>query len=484
MSIRSTIKDHKYSLGIIKTPFNHSFGDSLNFSSWTYERFPEYIWIALIHNFYGRLNSFDIVLTILNELKNEGISFDRPKFSLILRETYKRKRIIFRVFTRYIDKEVLSPLCIIFRNEEYPIFNDFFYIQHEELEYKIQKLEEVFKKYSDSHSYDTTDVRYIVVQNLFMTGKIQLNEGLTQTEESLKNYHLCSHDDDRMMKYRPSIRLMEQMDMEDPNNNYIKYVTKELFRISRCEPMYLKFEEKQINEKLVDDLKDALEYVVAQDNTNIDNDKYEVLIGSTYYVLKIYKEIVENRLSYTIVGREAIRTILEVYIMMKYLSLKGLQSPDIWQVYKQYGIGKYKYVLKKQQLKEIKVSHILIPMIEILVNEDKSEEFVDIDLTYFDKMTIKDKFKEVNELDLYEIWYEYDTNFSHGLWGAVRESAMIFCKNPLHLNHIVPDFELQSNLPSVEEDSVIIIFKLLGILNQELHLPSWFIKEYKDLFDE
>lgn len=36
-----------------------------------------------------------------------------------------------------------------------------------------------------------------------------------------------------------------------------------------------------------------------------------------------------------------------------------------------------------------------------------------------DKITIRDKAIEVDEKELYDIAYDYDSSFAHGLWGAI-----------------------------------------------------------------
>lgn len=37
-----------------------------------------------------------------------------------------------------------------------------------------------------------------------------------------------------------------------------------------------------------------------------------------------------------------------------------------------------------------------------------------------DKITIRDKAIEVDEKELYDIAYDYDSSFAHGLWGAIN----------------------------------------------------------------
>jgi hypothetical protein len=236
---------------------------------------------------------------------------------------------------------------------------------------------------------------------------------------------------------------------------------------------------------MLDDIKLSLEFIFAKERKSHAFDvKFEVFLGSVYYSLKIMHEIMTKGIDSAILGRHGIRTLVEVYVMMKYLIIKEPEKPNIWNQYKQYGIGKYKLVLKRQQEKRSNVTHLNEKLLEIFVNEDKSEEFVDIDVTYFDKLSIKDKFHFVDEIELYEICYEYDTNYSHGLWGAVRESSMTFCDNALHFNHKIPDQDLEVELPSVVEDCKLVFFKLLLLFSKNYTLPDWFVKKYKVYLNE
>ena len=57
--------------------------------------------------------------------------------------------------------------------------------------------------------------------------------------------------------------------------------------------------------------------------------------------------------------------------------------------------------------------------IAALVNEFKGEEFIDMDTKYFDKQNIRLKAESVDEKNLFGLYYDYDSSFEHGLWGAI-----------------------------------------------------------------
>ena len=85
--------------------------------------------------------------------------------------------------------------------------------------------------------------------------------------------------------------------------------------------------------------------------------KYIVVVSLTCYIYKIYKEIVEKNLSDSISGRIAFRTMVETYIMLKYIMIHEQEVPDIYDQFKAYGIGKYKLVMAKLREGKYSVNH-------------------------------------------------------------------------------------------------------------------------------
>ena len=81
------------------------------------------------------------------------------------------------------------------------------------------------------------------------------------------------------------------------------------------------------------------------------------------------------------------------------------------------------------------------------------------------------------EKQLYGLYYDYDSSFEHGMWGAIRESSLLKCNNPAHQYHCVPDIDNQNILKSVMPDCIMVMNKTLEFLNELYTLP-------KSLFEE
>lgn len=164
--------------------------------------------------------------------------------------------------------------------------------------------------------------------------------------------------------------------------------------------------------------------------------------------------------------------------MMKYLVANEPTHKNIWRDYQLYGMGLYKLVLSRHRESEITVeSHFDEVYIEALVNEFKDEEYIDMDTKYFDKQNIRLKADSVEEKELYGLYYDYDSSFEHGLWGAIRESSMLKCNNPAHKYHCVPDVEDQNRLKTVLPDCVMVMNKTIAFLNEIYGIPKALLNE-------
>ncbi len=107
-------------------------------------------------------------------------------------------------------------------------------------------------------------------------------------------------------------------------------------------------------------------------------------------------------------------------------------------------------------------------MLYINFIETKSEEFLKVSFKDFADKNVRKKFIEVDEKDLYDTYYDYDTCFSHGYWGAIRESSLLTCDNPAHNYHSVADTECEQKLVNCCDDLIFLLDKVISIMNDEM----------------
>ncbi|ARF16730.1 DUF5677 domain-containing protein [Sporosarcina ureae] len=395
-----------------------------------------------------------------------------------------KQKKIFDIISDIVDPTILAPLTIVYRRNKNKVINEYFYDESQTVEYRIEKLQETVERFFDQQSNDSTDLRYLSICLSLFRGKVKFLEEVSMTIDAFKNYSSTSHEDEIMRLYRPMIRSFEGIDIEEPNHDFVSSFWNELGLSTECSPFFIKHMKNQLDSgEFLQDTQKAFEYInLVYKEKLLESPKFNVLMGSAVYILKLCKETLDNELENAILGRHALRTITEVFVMMKYLIMKETGNINIFKEYQLYGIGKYKHILLRGRESGFsRESQIQEPIIEAIVNEPIWEEFMDIDVRYFDQQSIKKKFEEVDESELYEIYYEYGTNFSHGFWGAVRESSMLVCNNPLHKYHTVPDIHLHQKLPSVISDIVKILKRYIQLLSGIYEFPKWYKLKYEDI---
>lgn len=237
--------------------------------------------------------------------------------------------------------------------------------------------------------------------------------------------------------------------------------------ITSCKPVSIVFEQDETDYKgFIEHFQKILEYILhSNKEKSLAEEKFDVIVGSITYALKIFIEMTEKSLGNSILGRHGVRTIIEILIILKYLLKRESANPNIWEEYKLYGISKYKLVLLKARETDLDITaHFVPPVADALVNEIRWEEFIDIDLKYFDKQGIREKSIDAGEKELFDLFYDYDSSFAHGLWGAVRESAMLRCDNVAHQYHAIPDIMGNQILSDTNADSFKTMQRLLSLL--------------------
>lgn len=477
---KSKLSDQVVKKGKVLSPMLSSLGNILKPSSWAVERFPEYIWMALIHSRYGRDSGCKRIKSILDYVLLNYSDIQSPIFSVVFAPDKPYSKDLYQYIGDAIDTEVLAPITAIIDPQSYPLFFEHFYNPNFSLEKRIQILLETTKQYSPSDSNDATDIRYFPMYFFIKKGRLLLNKENELLIDALKYYYATPHSSEIMRSYRPTIRSLEMMIKVD-SENFIPLFWRQMAAMSECNLISINFpvDEKKYSE-FITDTREAITYL----NTNyrvesVVDKKYSVIVGMMIYAFKSLTETVEHNLSNCVLGRLSVRIIIECYIMIKYLCANESSVDNIWAKYQAYGIGKYKLVLLKAREKNMpKESHVSEGLLDCLVNENVIEEFTEIDLRYFDQKGIREKAIEVGEKDLYDIYYDYDSSYAHGLWGAVRESSMLHCSNPTHRYHSVPDSGNDQHLLSVLDDCITMFTKILRYVNEIYAFPDWYFQKY------
>lgn len=459
----STLEQHEFKKGKFIPPLMQ-LSDRIEFISWSKDRLPEMLWLALIYSQYDRQTGLEKTMRILTYIKNMGFNIELPYFSLILKLPEDQQNKIYAFIKSENNENVLSPLTIIFNYSEYPGFAKSFYSEEKNEEKKIILLN-CIKKFYPPQDECTTDIRYLSVYFELITGRTKHRE---KTLKDLFLYTRIPHSDERMKSIRPTIRSCDGITpFIQKDNNYLEKFWESISSMTDCKLFYIIYKNDETKEEIAetkDFLRNVMQYYATiYETTKPLDDKMLVLIGILTYSYKRFSEIIEYNLYNSIVGRSIIRVLIEDYIMIKYLLKKETEKPNIWTEYQSYGIGQLKLIEKRFQAAAdtLEKSHVEYKYLEIIVNDYINEEFLNMDTRYFDSQNIRLKAEYVDEKDLFGLYYDYDSSFEHGLWGAIRECALLKCEAAGHQYHCVPDYNNNQKCKSIWYDSVVTLLKTI-----------------------
>ena len=433
--------------------------------SWSQERMPEYLWLGMLRANCTRKEFFR-KMYFLKEYMLNTFENEMAKFSDILKLPKEKKNGLFNIIKELFGQHILDPLIIVSNFDKE--LRDAFYNKENTNDKRLYKIQEVAKQLYNRFDEQAMDVRYTVL--ILKSKKIHVLNDLMLLE-ALREYPLIEYNDERMSMYRSSISSLEGMSF-DENWEYSKYFYEEMYLMSDCNPLVIAFDKKENKEILKDKLLQIRELLIKSEEIKYDHKK-DVIMGNLTYIYKMVNEIYNTNLETSITSRLVMRTLVEIYINLKFMISIGEKNEKIWESFKEYGSGKYKNIYKKiEEEKSLcpQNSHLDRKILELLANELKSEEFVIIDFKNFAKKNIREKFIDVEEKNLYDVYYDYDTCFTHGYWSAIRESSLLLCDNPLHNYHSVSDKDGEQKLIDISNDYILILDKIINIVQEELKI--------------
>lgn len=311
-----------------------------------------------------------------------------------------------------------------------------------------------------------------------LQGKIKFVESQSHMADGLTRYPYLDISDPEMRIIRPQIRSMEvALSMsENINYPYSKRFWNNISQLTDCEEYSIVIDKSNAID--LNEIKDKVSLVLNYYRDMLRslepfNEKLYVLTSILTYSYKRLIELVNHDLQYTISGRSIVRSCIENYVMTKYLIAEEGKRSNIWEEYQCYGIGGYKLISERyiENQPELTNSHINFEYLNLLVSEFQNKEFIDMDTRYFGNGNIRQKFKQVEEDDLYN-YYDYDSQFEHGLWGAIRESSVLKCTSAGHQFHGIPDIDNVQELPDISHDMVMILTKHLSIIKEVFPIPN------------
>jgi hypothetical protein len=477
----SKLSDHDFKKGVFRTKFSQLVTPIGKESDWTHSKGPEYLWIGLALQYGNRIEQMERMMLALTNL-SKTLDLEKilplPAMSLILNLDIDEKKFFVESLSSAFDLSIFSPLSIVLPNSEEVLSKNFYNKSHS-FNQRLDILVKVLNEISDQHSQLSTDVRFFLLYYKMLQGKIKFVESQSHMVDGLTKYPYLDISDPEMRIIRPQIRSMEvALSMsEDMNYPYSKEFWNNISQLTDCEVYSIVMDRSNTIDlnKIKDTVSSALKYYRDMlQSIEPFNEKLYVLTSILTYSYKRLLELMNHDLQYTISGRSIVRSCIENYVMTKYLIAEEEKHKNIWEEYQYYGIGGYKLISERyiENQPELTNSHINFEYLDLLISEFQNKEFIDMDTRYFGKGNIRQKFEQVEEDDLYKYHYDYDSQFEHGLWGAIRESSILKCTSAGHQFHGIPDVDDIQKLPDVSHDLVIVLTKHLSVIKEVFPIPS------------
>ncbi|TLQ09710.1 hypothetical protein FEZ48_00205 [Marinilactibacillus psychrotolerans] len=444
---------------------------------WVHAKSVEYMWLALILYQGERTTHLEKCMNILRKMSDsiDEKHIETPSLTNILLFSKENQEIFTLILKEEDVLNSLAPISLVL--DDLSLFKKELRAYQFTVEERLDKLNLVLEELSDHQSQLSTDIRYLLLYQYIMRGKILFNDSQKEIMDGLKDYPYLNIENERMRFIRPTIRSMEIGISQTfgRNNSFSKSFWKSIGQYTECEIFSIKINENKADLTFIKNkLYKVLKYYqdILQNVRQID-EKLFVLVCILTYSYKRLLELVEHDMQQTISGRSIIRSCIENYMMTKYLLKNEDKHENVWEEFQYYGIGNYKLIFERYRegAPNLGNTHVNFDYLNILVSEYINKEFIEMDTKYFGRGNIRKKFEEVNEESLYKYFYEYDSQYEHGLWGAIRESSVLKCNAPGHQYHGIPDVDNIQNLPDVGYDAIDILEKHLAILISIYPLP-------------
>ncbi len=466
----SPINKHKNENKVLKPPMNTLPGQ-VNFSSWVNDRMPHMLWACVLAGNLSReryLHLFRMVARNIREkLPNyEKLGVSHADFSKLSDNEFD---IVFeQVLTDQEASKVLE--CLLFVECLPDLSHWKRRLVSPPSDGDAKALASGILNCFDHQSQNATDVRWLKVIFLMITGRMRFPESMKDRVEEMRLYP----DVGDMRSVRPSIRAAEMMLNGSDETGKIEQVYQKfsddfwnhMLVNTECD-IVQSFKPpsvpvQSIRSEIYDLAKTISEHFdVTLTTTKLDA-RHDVSFGLVLYAAALALELTLGYGHKMAGGRILLRSIMETYVTLHYLT----KQDDVkeWLAYRDDGAGKTKLAFLKNLEVEEKPYFIDIDRLENLANEDMWLEFRDVNIGAWSKKDLRKLATECGVKETYDKYYDWASGYAHAQWVCIRDTAFSVCSNPLHRFHKIP-VPVKTTMPSVLPDSCKLINMMLDDLN-------------------
>jgi len=456
----SGIEQHKLISKTLTTPWANM--PNLKPSSWRDERLPELLWACILASCIDRDKALATFRSVINHIeKNARDAYDKITHTGLSKLDDRKQREIIAIITTPAENKAVLHSLLLFDN--LPVREQWKQFLPPRGDIDISPLIQGVARTLDHQSQQATDCRWLFIMNFLITGNAIIHD-----KEIIEGFFYYPNRGD-MRKIRPHIRAMEGA-FSLSNENLSNWPTKfwqEALDKTECYHLPATQHQYEVNPgtslSRVNEVYQALRHHMNNTLTTTAIDpKHDTVFGIAFYCLSILNELLRLGNSTSILARSGLRTLLECFITLKYLSDKNEQS--LWQSYRVYGAGQAKLSFIKLDELDQSPNYVDKNTLQQLSNEDMWQEFLDINLGHWDNTDLRKMSRSAKCKEYYDKYYAWTSSFTHGHWGAIRDTVFETCGNPLHRLHRIPK-ENPRMLPDVIIDACFLTDKILELLS-------------------
>ena len=448
----------------------------LQLQSWKDERLPEMLWAALIVSHFEQASALRLMARGINFLAGKRVEKEKTAgespISIDCDVTHTGlSQMDASLLQEFLGQLTLDEKC---RAALRPLllFDD---LPAREAWAKALRLQPVTDDWHhlmqtiavtlDHQSQESTDCRFARVMAAIAGGRLHVPKEILDEYLEYPNVDL--------RKVRPSIRategVMGMMFTSSTNHEWPTKFWKQCLRDTSCWPLQVetataKPPQVGTTPARIQEVKTLLinHCNKTRPSTAVDA-RYDTVFGIALYSLNVLEDLLRIGVSNSVSARFGLRSLVDNLITLAYLAHKD--APQLWQSYRVFGAGQAKLQYLKLEADATKPSYVNVEGLQNLANEDIWEEFLQIELGHWEKSNTRKMSEEASVKDFYDRFYGWTSTYSHGHWGAIRDTVFDTCGNPLHRLHRIPRASPRS-LPDVVPDAATCMDAILEVVSR------------------
>lgn len=478
--IYSSLSSHKFEKGKLLTPLNQM--ERIRQSSWMNEHLPLMLWAALLGEVWPRdqfLGCLRLILETCAPWFAEGGALaadDTPppadgsiNFTSVL-DLQTLAQMPEELFAEFIGIPLrhplgyasLRPLLLLKSLPNAARWRTALGVEPQEDDWHTLAL--AVGATLDHQSQLSTDIRWFKMMTPQIAGKVHYPQGM---EERLREFYEYPNRGD-LRSVRPSIRASEMMFRRSPVPQWVNAFWKECASNTGCvDPTDFDRERRSSTRLTAQTVLGARDSVIKRFFANMEATEVDARLdgafGLVLYGLTIVQELAMANMHEDVMGRFALRALVEGAITLNYLAQKD--KPELWSTWRVYGAGQAKLAFLKNQEAGEAPAFYEAEALQQIANEDQWQEFLNIDVGHWAGTNLRSLAKDSNSMDLYESYYAWTSTFAHSHWASVRDTNFITCHNPLHRLHRIPRL-LPRRTGSVETDAVKMVNGMFDVVER------------------